>query len=169
MTQANPYHAYSTGQDPVQIMRETSRKLRELADALGAQGLERSLAPGKWPARSILSHLADCEIAYGFRIRQIVAIDDPLLEVFDQDAWAKPYPTFSGQQALEVFTLLRGWNMALLKTLQPQDLERRAHHPQRGQLTLRTLLETIAGHDIHHLQQLIKIRGLDTNESSPSQ
>jgi hypothetical protein len=37
------------------------------------------------------------------------------------------------------------------------DFERAAHHPERGDLTLRTLLETMAGHDLNHLIQLQRL------------
>jgi hypothetical protein len=160
MAQANPYHSFVKGKDPFEVMRETPRKLRELAGGLGPAGLERSLGAGRWPAHSILSHLADCELAFGFRIRQMLTIDDHVMQPFDQNKWARPYGTLGGQHALEVFTALRGWNLALIKTLQPQELERKASHPERGELTLLTLFETMAGHDINHLSQLEKIRGL---------
>jgi hypothetical protein len=160
MTQANPYQSFVGDRDPSEVMRETPRRLRELVDGLGAPGLERSLGPGKWPVRTILSHLADCEVAFGYRIRQVLAVDNYEMQPFDQEKWARPYDTFSGQHALEVFIAVRGWNLALLKTLLPQDLERKTSHPERGAMTLRTLLESIAGHDLNHLQQVERIRGL---------
>jgi DinB superfamily len=157
MSTANPYASFLENRDPFQVVRETPKRLRELADRLGAQGLERRSAPGKWPARSILSHLADCEVSFGFRLRQTLTIDDHIMQPFDQDKWARPYDSFSGQQALEVFTALRGWNLALIKTLSPEHLTRKTTHPERGEMTLQTLIETMAGHDTNHLRQLDSI------------
>lgn len=154
MSKANPYAIFLENRDPFEVVRETPQRLRELVDRLGAKGLERSVSAGKWPARSILSHLADCEVSFGFRLRQTLAIDDHVIQPFDQEKWALPYDSFSGQQALEVFTALRGWNLALFKTLTPEQLKRQATHPERGEMTLATIIETMAGHDTNHLRQL---------------
>jgi Family of unknown function (DUF5522)/DinB superfamily len=158
MTQGNPYASFLGDRDAFQVVRETPRRLRELVDTLGAGGLECSLGPGKWPVRSIISHLADCEIAFGFRLRQTMAIEDHTMQPFDQDKWARPYDSISGQLALEVFTALRGWDLALIKTLTAEDLARKANHPELGDLTLRMIVETMAGHDTNHLLQIEKIR-----------
>jgi DinB superfamily len=157
MTKVNPYSGFLGEREPVELMRETPRRLRELAGRLGQAGLERSLGPGKWPARTILSHLADCEIAFAFRLRQTLAIDGHLIQPFDQEKWARPYDSMSAQQALEVFTAVRGWNLALIKTLTAEDLMRKVSHPERGEMTMNTILETMAGHDNNHLEQLKKI------------
>ncbi|HEV2274665.1 MAG TPA: DinB family protein [Acidobacteriaceae bacterium] len=159
MSQANPYDGFLGERDFAEVLRETPRRVRELAGRLGAAGLERSLEPGKWPARGILCHLADCEIAFGFRLRQTLSVDDHVMQPFDQEKWARSYGPVSGQHAVEVFTALRGWNLALLKGLTPAELDRRASHPQRGEMRLRTIAETMAGHDLNHLQQLEKIAG----------
>jgi hypothetical protein len=153
MSNANPYAPLLGNRDPLEVVRETPKSLRELVDQLGPEGLERSLGPGKWPASFILSHLADCEVAFGFRLRQALSIDDHVVQPFDQDKWAAPYGSFSGQHALEVFTALRGWNLALLKTITPEQFKRKVTHPERGEMTLETIIETIAGHDTNHLRQ----------------
>lgn len=149
-----PYASLLGDKDPIAAMRETPNKLRKFVDQLGQEGLERSYAPGKWPAKKIVIHLADCEIAFGFRLRQTLAMDNPLVQPFDQDKWAAPYSTYSTQHALEVFTALRGWNLAFLKALKPEDFSRPATHPERGNLTMQSILQTIAGHDLNHLKQL---------------
>jgi uncharacterized damage-inducible protein DinB len=154
MSKANPYADFVEKRDPFTVVRETPKQLHDLIAQLGPQGLERRLAPGKWRARAILSHLADCEVSFGFRLRQTLTIDNHVMQPFDQDKWALPYDSFSGQQALEVFSALRGWNVALLQTLTPDQLEREVMHPERGEMTLRTIVETMAGHDTNHLRQL---------------
>ena len=40
---------------------------------LGDAGLARSYGPGKWTGKQILAHLADAELAIGFRTRQVLA------------------------------------------------------------------------------------------------
>jgi len=120
-------------------------------------GMERSLAPGKWTVRQILCHLADTEIAFAFRWRQALAEQHHLVQPFDQDLWAYRYSSLPGDEALRTFVTLRRWNLLLLEGLSPADWERPVTHPERGQQTFRTLVETMAGHDLNHLQQLERI------------
>jgi hypothetical protein len=128
--------------------------LSELASALGSSGLERSTASGKWSARQILCHLADCEIAFGFRLRQALAEDFHIIQPFDQDLWARSYDAYSAAQALDAFSSARSWNVALIERLDAAALAKPLRHPERGDMTFQVLVETMAGHDLNHLKQL---------------
>ena len=114
-------------------------------------------AAGKWSARDIVSHLADCEIAFGYRLRQILAEDHHVIQPFNQDKWAAPYATMDANQALLLFEALRNWNVALLKTVTPAQMQKTVTHPERGTMTFQTIVETMAGHDLNHLKQLEEI------------
>jgi len=156
----NPYAGFLAGRDPGALVKGFPQKLSEVVARLGPAGMGRSLAPGKWTASEILCHLADCEIAFSFRWRQALAEEDHVIQPFDQDRWASLYPSVSGEDALRVFLALRQWNAILLDRLSPGDWERPVTHPERGELTFRTLVETMAGHDLNHLAQLEKIEAL---------
>ncbi len=157
---ANPYAAQLGGLEPREVIADTPRRLSELLSRLGPDGLNRSLAPGKWTARVILCHLADCEIAFGFRLRQALAEQRHVIQPFDQDGWAQRYDSsLEARTAVEAFSTLRRWNLALLKTLPPDAFSKPLSHPERGEMTFQTLVETMAGHDRNHLAQLDKIAG----------
>ena len=111
-------------------------------------------APNKWSPREILTHLADTEISFAFRYRQALADDDHVIQPFDQDRWAKSYAAYTAEQALAMFATLREWNLVLLRSLTPEQLARKVTHPERGAMTLKTIFETAAGHDLNHLKQL---------------
>ncbi|HXY15181.1 MAG TPA: DinB family protein [Terriglobales bacterium] len=152
----NPYASLLGNSDPLQVAGETPVRLRDIAKKLGPKGMERSYAPGKWSARTILCHLADCEVAFAFRFRQALAESNHVIQPFDQDAWARTYssPELSGAAAIETFSALRQWNVALMKTLPQETFSKPVTHPERGKMTFRVLLETMAGHDLNHLRQL---------------
>ena len=40
----------------------------------------------------------------------------------------------------------------------PEDLAKKLTHPERGEMTVQTVVETMAGHDLNHLEQLERIR-----------
>ena len=56
--------------------------------------------------------------------------------------------------ALASFLAVRKWNLALLRSLGPADLDREAFHPERGPEKLGTVVRLLAGHDFNHLAQL---------------
>jgi len=159
-TTANPYAGYLGVQNPVDVLSRTPAALDSLASRLGPDGLERSLAPGKWVAREIVAHLADCEIAFGFRLRQALAEPHHMIQPFDQDAWAAPYAKLPAADALATFAALRKWNLVLFSSLNEEQFERPVLHPERGEMTFRTIVETMAGHDLNHLRQLEQIASL---------
>lgn len=155
----NPYASFLEGRDPVKVVADTPAKLEELAAGLGPEGLRRSLVPGKWTSREILCHLADCEIAFGFRLRQALAEDHHVVQPFDQDQWAKHYAGYDVRQALAMFSSARQWNVALIRSLPPEAFCKPLGHPERGEMTFQVLVETMAGHDLNHLRQLETIAG----------
>jgi hypothetical protein len=150
----NPYASYLGNLDPFDVTAATAKRLDSLVKTLGPEGLKRSLGPGKWSAREILCHLADCEIAFGFRLRQTLAEDRHVMQPFDQELWARNYAGYDAHAALAVFSALRHWNLTLIKTAGPGALSKVANHPERGDMTFRTIVETMGGHDLNHLRQL---------------
>jgi len=154
MPNANtPYAAYLGDQDPMAVLSTTAPRLSELSRTIGSR-INQPIAPGKWSPRQIITHLADCDLAFGFRYRQTLALDNHTVQPFDQDAWATNYAAYDADQALATFLALRNWNLALLRALTPEQLAKTCQHPERGQETFKTLMEISAGHDINHLRQL---------------
>jgi len=152
--ETNPYAKFLGNRDAREVIAQTAPKLAALSTQLGAAGVERSLAPGKWSVREIVCHLADCEIVFAFRLRQALAEPDHVIQPFDQDHWSKPYAKMTAQAALDTFTAVRRWNVALLDTLSSADFARTLSHPERGAMTLQTIVDTMGGHDLNHLAQI---------------
>jgi uncharacterized damage-inducible protein DinB len=153
----NPYASFLGDRDPLEVIAATSQKLTGIAADLGPEGLERSLATGKWSARAILCHLADCEVAFAFRLRQTLAEPHHVIQPLDQDIWARSYSSLEARTALEAFSALRRWNLALLGAVPREAWSKPVTHPERGQMTFEVLIQTMAGHDLNHLGQLERI------------
>lgn len=151
----NPYAEMLGGRDAAKVIAETSRRLGLLLDGLSTEEIEARPAPGKWCVREVAAHLADCEIAFGFRLRQGFA-GQSMMQPFDQDAWARVYDGYSLEAAVECFKALRAWNVAFVGALSEEDKRKAVMHPERGEMTLWTIVETMAGHDLHHLAGLKK-------------
>ena len=156
LVSANFYAAALGGRDPVAVMAETPRRLAAVVEGLSAAQIEAQPGPGKWSVREILAHLADCELAFGFRLRQVYS-GERAIQPFDQDEWARAYGSYSAGLALATFAALRDWNLAFVGGLIETDKQLEAFHPERGEMVLWTVVETIAGHDLHHLAGLEKL------------
>ena len=154
---ANPYAIHIGTRQPRDVIETTALELHRLAGRIGAARLKAPRAPGKWSARDILCHLADCEIVFAFRLRQALAEDRHVIQPFDQEKWAPPYHSLDAQAALATFEQLRKWNLALLENLTSSQLSKAVVHPERGEMTFETIVETMAGHDLNHVKQLEEI------------
>lgn len=150
----NPYASHLDAQKPSEVIAATPAKLASLTAGLPEAQLNQAPAPGKWSVREILSHLADTEIVFAFRIRQTLAEPHHVIQPFDQDTWARSYPRYSAPLALATFTAVRNWNLAVINGLTAEDLQRPVTHPERGTMTLQTVIETMGGHDVNHVRQI---------------
>jgi DinB superfamily len=155
----NPYAVHLGDRNALEVLESTSRRLYETAATLGAPGIEWRPAPNKWNAREIACHLADCEIVFAFRLRQTLAQDHHVIQPFDQEKWAGTYGSCDIRVALDVFASVREWNVGLVRSTSPDQLARKVTHPERGEETFQTIVETMAGHDLNHLKQLDRIVG----------
>lgn len=150
----NPYAGHLGEQAPLDVISGTPRRLAQLVETIGGERLETRPAPGKWSARDILCHLADCELVFGFRLRQSLAEDHHVIQPFDQDRWAGSYGTYDARAAVATFSAVRVWNIALIRSAGPADLVKLVTHPERGTMTFQTVVETMAGHDRNHIKQM---------------
>jgi hypothetical protein len=157
MSIANPYDKFLDGQPIEETLALTPAALAEALAAIGDDNLGTPPAPGKWSPAEIVCHLADCEIVFGFRLRQTLAEDNPTIQPFDQDHWAKIYSGVPAALALESFSALRNWNLRVIGDALPAKAARKMTHPERGAMTFQTIVETMAGHDLNHLGQLARI------------
>jgi len=153
----NPYAKYLGDRDPFAVIAETPRELESAIAKLSPQRVSAAPAPGKWSAREIACHLADCEVVFAFRLRQTVAETNYIIQPFDQEKWAAVYAAYNAAQALAAFAAVRGWNLAFLRGLKPEAFAIPVTHPERGTMTLRTVVETMAGHDLNHLGQIHRL------------
>jgi len=121
--------------------------------------LRKRPAPDKWSVSEILAHLADTEIVVGFRMRLILDAPGTPVVAVDQDSWVTSghYEKRDPRKSVEQFRVVREANLALLKSLTPQQWKHYGMHSERGQETIEHIVRMYAGHDINHLQQIERI------------
>lgn len=155
----NPYASFLGSRNAVETVTQTPERVASLIDTIGDPRANEAPAPGKWSPREIVAHLADCELVFAFRLRQTLTEANPTIQPFDQDRWAVNYAAYDLASALATFSAVRRWNIALIRSLQPEAFERKVTHPERGAMTFQTVVETMGGHDLNHIAQLERIAG----------
>jgi hypothetical protein len=159
VSELNPYAKFLDGRPPEAILASTASTLSSLIKTIGPEKCTKPPAPGKWSAKEIVCHLADCEIAFAFRLRQTLAEENHVIQPFDQEKWAAMYLGASAAPALAAFEALRSWNRILIREALPASAGRVVKHPERGDMTFQIIVETMAGHDLNHVAQLQRIAG----------
>ncbi len=147
----NPYAEKIQETEPLAILNATPTRIQQLAQKVD------SLVPyaeGKWNAKQIITHLAQCEMMFGTRFRQAATMRNFVVQPFDQDAWMEREPELEFDVALQGFVTLRNFNLGLMNSLTDEEKDRPFIHPELGEGNLRALLQVVAGHDINHLEQL---------------
>ena len=148
--------------DPVALMALAPDRFAEVIVGAAPHQLATPEEPGAWSLNEVLAHLADVELAWGFRLRQTLTSPSHVMDGFDQGAWATRlhYRELDAHESLALFGAQRRRNVGIWRSLTDADWAREARHSQRpGGESLRAIATLIAGHDIRHLRQAVRLRG----------
>ncbi|MGB8010113.1 MAG: DinB family protein [Terriglobales bacterium] len=151
--------ANAQGQDPIKVQSATNKKLTRLIAGVPAAKLRKRPTPEKWSVTEILAHLADVEIVIGWRMRSILGAPGTPVQAYDQNAWAISghYDKRDPRKSIELHRAVREANLALLKSLSPDQWKHFGQHAERGQESIEHIVRMVAGHDINHIHQIERI------------
>lgn len=112
--------------------------------------------------QEIAVHLFDVELAYGFRMRKIIAEPRSSIVPFDQNLWASglAYRRQDLRAVVAAFAALRRQNLALLSALSSRQWRHWVKHPDYPgfRYRLEPVFIHLAAHDLNHLGQLQALR-----------
>ena len=147
-------------QDPFEVQSEQTGWLAAAVAGIDDASLRRPEKSGKWSIMQVVQHLADSELVYGYRMRIVVAHPTPEIQATDQDLWAVrlKYNEVNLSDALEQHRVLRAGNLRFLRSLSDEDLACEGLHSERGPESVRKILQMVAGHDILHRNQIMRIK-----------
>jgi uncharacterized damage-inducible protein DinB len=149
----------SQGLDAIKVLSATNKKLSRLTEAVSPAKLRKRPEPDKWSVGEILAHMSDVEIAVGWRMRFILGAPGTPVQAYDQNAWVKAghYEKRDPKKSIEIQRVVREANLALLKSLSPEQWEHFGLHAERGQESIQHMVNMLAGHDINHILQIERI------------
>ena len=150
---------YTRNQDAMRIQQSMPKKIERAIKGLTREQMMTRPAPEKWSIGEILAHLAEAELARGYRLRLILGANGTAVQAYDQDVWAKnsDYAHQDPRRSLEMFRVLREANLRLLKTIPKKMWRHYGMHEERGKETIARLARMSAGHDLNHMEQVVAI------------
>ena len=136
----------------IDAIRHTPAQFRAAATGLTAAQLDTPYRDGGWTARQVIHHMPESHANAWIRFKLALTEDSPTIKPYDEDAWAKlpDVPLASIDSSLALLDALHQRWVALLDVMKPEDFTRPLTHPERGQITLDTLLQIYAWHGPHH-------------------
>lgn len=145
----------------LEAAEKSPKQIAAAVSGLPEKTLRYKPAPDKWSILEILAHLADVEIVYGYRIRQMLADRKPVIAPIDQDDWARNlgYVEAVPAELVALYGLNRHHNLRLLRRLKPGDLEKSAFHPEdQKHVTVAEMVERMGTHGLNHLEQIERLK-----------
>jgi uncharacterized damage-inducible protein DinB len=149
----------------VEVYTNGPNRLRNCIKDLTASELKAKPIPEKWSIAEIIIHLADAEIIGSCRFRQAYTSHPGPFPYYDQAIWAENM-RYQAQSIefinlnLEMFDLLRKTTANLFAGFSEADWAKTGLHPERGEMTVRGLLELYADHSERHIEQILERRTL---------
>ncbi len=134
-------------------------------DSLTAHPIE-----GKWSAAEIVHHLADSETTSGLRLRRLLVEDHPLIQGYDQDAYAAAlnYNQREMAPSLEAFKAARATSAQLFEFMSDADWHREGTHSESGSYGAEDWLKIYAAHAHNHAAQIRRLKEALTGSAAAS-
>jgi len=135
---------------------KSPKQVAAAVSGLSEKMLRYKPAPDKWCILEVLAHLADVEIVYAYRLRQMIADKKPVIAPMDQNDWARNlgYMETPPAELIALYGLNRHATLRLLQRLKPGDLEKSAFHPEtKKDFTVAELVERMGTQGAGHLAQ----------------
>lgn len=151
----------SEAKSHLEAAEKNPKQIAAAVSGLPEKVLRYKPAPDKWCIHEILGHLADVEIVYAYRLRQMLADKKPVIAPIFVDDWARNlhYLDTPPAELIALYGLNRHANLRLLRHLKPADLEKSAYHPElKKDFTVAQLVERLGTHGVSHLEQIEKLK-----------
>lgn len=145
----------------LEAAEKSPKQIAAAVSGLPEKVLDYKPAPDQWSVREVLGHLADIEIVYAYRLRQMLADKNPVIAPMDQNEWARNlgHSATPPAELVALYGLNRHANLRLLHRLTSADLGKSAFHPETKQaVTVAELIEKMETHGASHLEQIERLK-----------
>lgn len=142
------------------IIENTPAKMRAALKGLAEKQLDIPYRPGGWTVRQVVHHVPDSHLNAYVRFKLALTEDVPTIKAYDEQLWAKLEDSKSTpiETSLTLLESLHARMTVLLRSLKAADFARKFNHPERGPMTIDSLLALYAWHGPHHVAHITELR-----------
>lgn len=135
-------------------------RMRRIVTDLSPEQLDTPYRDGGWTVRQLVHHVPDSHLNAYIRCKLALTENTPTIKPYNEDAWArlKDSELTPVEVSLSLLESVHARWVTLLKSLQPQDFERKFNHPERGTQTLDELIALYDWHGNHHMAHITGLR-----------
>jgi uncharacterized damage-inducible protein DinB len=144
----------------IETIEKLPPNLRDAVENLSDEQLETAYRPAGWTVRQVVHHIADSHLNSFCRFKLGLSENAPTIKTYDEAMWAETADAKEApiESSLSIIDGLHARWTRLLKSMSDDDFERKINHPERGEMTLGTLLALYDWHSRHHTAHITKLR-----------
>ena len=134
--------------------------LRAALNGLSEPQLDAPYRAGGWTVRQVVHHVPDSHLNAYIRFKWAMTEEAPMIKAYDEGAWAalKDSELTPVDVSLTLLESLHARWTVLLRSLKPEDFQRRFTHPESGPHDLDWLLGLYSWHGNHHVTHITSLR-----------
>lgn len=111
---------------------------------------------GAWSIHQLIVHLMDSHVTAAWRMRKIIAENNPLITAYDESAFVARcgYENTDTRTATEIFRIVQRMMADVLKHQPDEAFHRTGIHTERGKITLGEMVPDYIEHVEHHMKYI---------------
>lgn len=135
-------------------------RMRQAVAGLNDNQLNTPYREGGWTVRQVIHHVPDSHLNAYIRFKLAMTEENPTIKPYDEGAWAtlKDSELAPVNVSLNLLESLHARWAVLLRSLKPEDFQKKFVHPESGPHDLDWLLNLYSWHGNHHLAHIATLR-----------
>lgn len=142
--------------EKISTIRNLPSDLEALVSSMNDAQLDTPYRKDGWTVRQVVHHLVDSHANAYIRCKLTLTEEYPTIRPYDQDAWAE-LPDGKTAPIANSLMILRGLHdrwANMFEAIQENQWQRKAFHPDNGDMTLDDFLNAYSAHGINHLNHI---------------
>ena len=144
----------------VEAISSLPNKMQRAVAGLSAAQLDTPYREVGWTVRQVVHHVPDSHLNAYIRFKLAITEQNPTIKPYDEAAWAqlKDSALTPIEVSLALLESLHARWTVLLRSLKPEDFQRKWVHPESGPHDVDWLLGLYAWHGNHHVAHITGLR-----------
>src|SRR5262249_51185300 len=141
-------------------MAALPHRFRNAVSGLSDTQLSTPYRDGGWTVRQLIHHVPDSHLNAYICCKLALTEDSPTIKPYDQEAWANLADSAltSAEVSLSLLEAVHTRWVNLLRSLKPEDFQRKFNHPATGVQSVDSNIPLYAWDGNHHLGHITALR-----------